>query len=102
MISDRERKGEQTEGERLTEVRGLEELFNLVYFVPLSSKKKRTVSIPLHPSLPGLQLIVASHRGKRESGRKRDRLTYGQTEKEMDRLLKHCRAVKQYISSNRL
>lgn len=71
----------------MTKVHGFEEVFNLVYFLLLSSKKG-TVSIPLHPSRPGLQLIAALQKEKGRVGRETDE----QTDKERERheVIKSC------------
>lgn len=77
LISDREKKGwgqrgrESKRERKVDKSAGFEEVFNAVYFHLLSSKKG-TVSIPLHQTVPGLQLIAALQREKGRTGQ-RDR-----------------------------
>lgn len=87
MISDRKRKGGQDrqtdkEGEELTKAHGFEEVFNLVYFLP-AQQQKGTVSIPLHPSLPGRQLIAALQEEKGRAGER-------QADNQRKKMLKQC------------
>lgn len=59
--------------------------FNLVCFLLLSSEKG-TVSIPMHPSLPALQLIAALQKEKGGA-------VEGETDGHTEMVLKHCRVV---------